>query len=159
MNLDWGISKLLKEKSFKHWKSFISFNLDLALCSSFAKFLRLKWKREERERKSGSNFSGAKIEKLTAPTFPVWLFQIKPLLVESEHTNTYTEYSNVNCQIQISQHLTKLPFPPLFFFPANSLQNDEDFFGSEANDVFDQMEREEKFHDALDEGFDNWEDR
>eukprot|EP00095_Tigriopus_kingsejongensis_P009200 maker-scaffold299_size217019-snap-gene-1.32 protein:Tk09200 transcript:maker-scaffold299_size217019-snap-gene-1.32-mRNA-1 annotation:"27 kda hemolymph" len=36
---------------------------------------------------------------------------------------------------------------------------DDDFFEGDANAVFDQMDKEDRFHEALDEGFDTWEER
>ncbi|TRY75489.1 hypothetical protein TCAL_14557 [Tigriopus californicus] len=42
---------------------------------------------------------------------------------------------------------------------SSSTSLDRDFFDDDSNDMFDQMEKEDRFHEALDEGFDTWEER
>ena len=113
MNLDWGISTLLKEKSFKHWKSCISFTVDLALCSSFAKFLRLKWKREEREReRAGRTFPAPRLKSWRRPlsrfdfskSNPCWSnpsTQIRILNIQMSTAKYKFRSTSLNCPFRL----------------------------------------------------------
>ena len=39
------------------------------------------------------------------------------------------------------------------------MSSGDDFFDDEFNNEFDKMEREDKFHNKLEDGFKNWEER
>ena len=46
-----------------------------------------------------------------------------------------------------------------FLTKSISVSSGDDFFGDDFNDEFDQMEKSDQFHDKLEDGFKNWEER
>lgn len=48
---------------------------------------------------------------------------------------------------------------PLTHLNYISVSSGDDFFGEDFNDEFDEMEKSDKFHNKLEDGFKNWEER
>ena len=54
---------------------------------------------------------------------------------------------------------TSVQHPPAKLKFYVSVSSGDDFFGDEFNDEFDAMEESDRFHDKLEDGFKNWEER